>query len=1212
MKKCRNCGKQIPDTALFCKFCGQNIESESYKDTYSKVCSHCNNVNSMEHNFCKYCGYSLEPLDTSTKVKTKHIWKKVLLSVLVFVVTLLFVIGIRNVIFDGNADEALSAENLEMIGIQFDGSGDFLEKYESGLWPEMHEVSVSQACRISFELNPHNKEYNLEKITVTDTEGTLVDVDISVEDNIVTIQPSQSYLPGHFYQINIDASFQTQKGITLADAETFVFSTQPSEISTLLTSEKVQPSDSKQRVVTPEGAALVIPGGLFSEEKTVEIKMIQGAMEQISTIDQVQLAVYELSISEERLFKQPLFIELPVDFSQVETEIPSEFVFKTSYWDEIIYRWVDAPCMIDKENSRLIIPTYHLTKWSVNAIKADGHIYNEYFSLYYSSDEMKQYEAGLMPFDSAVYIDEVFDAFNEVKEKYEKAGFRPLEKIQGVQEVYLEEYPQAIQVPYYNIYLTGNVKDVNASRSKYTGSITIPVDDAFKFNGVNYFQIAHELFHNFQNRYYYAIGMSEFGTPFTTAPSDQFLIRQWWLEASADYAAGRIAYPNGDRPNKDMGGIISAKHLEKPLIYSPSSLTFWSPEDRHSYNNAWLFEFLVTEKGIDFKDMFETVASYYNPSIYSNFVSYLLTKQLDINEVYSDYAKWWFSNPVSPLSDTARESAIDKKLELSFPAAATYSFSFLATLGGSGIDNLQTTKAIKFVFNDAKKESRILILSSPNRDSWEELHHFRIFSLPGDKKQVVMDDKMTKDTIYLVKKLQAEDPLYVLSVNNKGDVWDQSIRVDEVEFICTYEKTETGYEFTGEAGNIPLFIGEDLTVTWVVDEKPALVDDTPIISQQEDALEVVSVFTMNEIEEHEIKVILTTGKQEQIAEILVKEVTTTLKIKPDAIDNGTFGVEYDFEFEAAGIPRSINDVVFEWNMGDSGKDSIGEVTASAEGGKAKISIPYTFSNPEEGEEQVDFIVHVVLKDAATGKELVQSQASMQFLSTTVIIQAPRSMTYELQGGASEVMHTFEAYVKNPVMNQYMFLWNFGDESAVEQSIGQKATISHTYTKIGKYYPSVAIYTMDGDFVSEDRIMVELTQGKQTSTSGEFNPDEAFFQIMKEDGSPTEYVYSFVDGHVVQGRWDQVKMFFEDGIFLDKNYIAFGTYEYDTGKQTYYGELEDDGAFSGVVQGEWINLYNADNTYLANAVLLSESRPYMQKDYWSNIPPSNDSIIPEGD
>lgn len=1115
MKQCSQCKRTLPDDLNFCTLCGGKAIVVPPKKSTSPVCRHCGGKNPPDLNFCIYCGSKMHPDPVAEmnqafrdsapaanpefqtvvmpkkpeksplppqgkpgKKKLKWVWALLPVGFIVAVMVVVQLTREKPFIPSGtglNIEGIVTVEPLTVTALDF--HPDYTpEKSRSvtGEWLEQREVDPGQACRIEFSSPLSSSAENKENISVVRWDGAPVETTLQINGNTLTIEPAGTYQPGQYYLLKLTGVLRSSDGVPLEKPLSLSFVTKAESILTPLVSETLKPSDAKQEITAPDGFKVVIPAGLIEKEERIEINAITGGHHPMQGLEAEILKTYEIKIGEMRSFDKPLYLEIPVDMDTLPGSLPPEHTLKACYWDEALYCWVDAYALVDTENGKLIIPTNHLTKWSALAIKTDGHIYNDYFSMHYSSAEIKEAEkVSLTNFVAEDYIHAVFDTFNEVKEKYEQAGFRQLEKFQAVKEVYLAEYPRSIPVPCYNIYLTG-AYDENATRNKYTGNITIPVNH---YIGVNYFQIAHELFHSFQSRYYYALGMTELGVPLTTAPSSQFLTRQWWLEGSADYAAGRIAYPVDNKPNPDMGGILNAKHLEKPLTHSPTALAFWAPEDRHSYNNAWFFEYLVQEKKVDFTNLFETVASYYNPSVYSNLVSFFQEKNLDFNKIYSDYALWWFSSPQSPLTDGSRDRGMDKVIVMDYPANYTHRFVFPEW----NYDNKHTTRAMKLSGKAEDSEPRYIILSYYDTTNRSGPLTINSFLLPENKRQQVFAREIASGS-YTVYPLSPKDALYVLAVNNEGHIWVPEMSIHEADLIYTYTLLNGSHQFSVVGSNIPAFLEEGISIVLQVDGKDSAIDRAPDVQTDGETLSVQSTFLLEEIEEYRLDIKIVTGKQEIIAQKNIKEKEVTLKINPPQIEDGKLNTDYLFELEALHIPEKTKHIEFLWDMGDGGKESSGSSVVTVEKGTSKTSLSYRFKAVETTEEVYRYQVQVKVRDADTGEELAKTTASVTMPKPAVVIAAPRSMRYEMTDGANEVDHTFLAYVNNAGEDNYRFVWDFNDGSTRQEMTGKECEITHTYGGIGTFYPTVTLYGADGSVISQDSITVILEDGGATGST----------------------------------------------------------------------------------------------------------------------------------
>jgi len=627
----------------------------------------------------------------------------------------------------------------------------------------------------------------------------------------------------------------------------------------VLHTERLVPSQEYQ-VVDVEGAlSIVVPGGFLDAPQEVSVTAITGGQALQLPLPAQPLGTFEIKLGEKAFFADHLFIELPYDPAQLESPLPPEFSLVASYWDEGVAEWVEMPSVVDTDRRRLIIPTLHLTKIRYDYVVADGHIYNDYFSIKYDQSELDAMKKKYPNFEQTLsdYVEGVSNALEAARLTFDQHGFRELEKIKAAEWAIVPAESRGVKLPpwhpdhsvmvktvRFNVFIGGDRHDEswtwkgiaysNLSRSKYTGNIYIPYDHS----GVQALEIAHEVFHSIQNRYYNLVGMTEFGVPGTTSPSYQFLARQWWLEATAEYAAGKLVHPEPDgRPNQYMGGDLDFKRHEKPLAHSPSVLRQYS--ERPAYNNAWFIEFLVTEQGIDFKDMFETVASYKWPSVYDNLVAYLETQGLDINQVYAQYTVWWLFSPRSPLQRGAQAGKVSAaalaESHLKAPGQDLKDWTFE---GGAGphrakiweirVDEtpqpaLPPGSPRAIIVSLEQERTQELRVDPPVRRLW-----LIKWTPRGDTTLTAYH--LTHEDPVRVETLQADEVLYLLAVRNDDlagvlGEWYPEVRVTEAQLKIEPAGIADGspderQTFTATANNIPEALTQQLRFEWELDGRP--------------------------------------------------------------------------------------------------------------------------------------------------------------------------------------------------------------------------------------------------------------------------------------------------------------------------------------------------------------------------------------------------------
>lgn len=426
----------------------------------------------------------------------------------------------------------------------------------------------------------------------------------------------------------------------------------------------VAPSSEPLRFTAGEALALTVSPGLLKAPERLTVEALQEFPDLALGVPARSLACHEIRFERSRVFSEPLYLEWIYDPQNLGSNLPPEFALVAHCWDEELEQWVEMDSFVDPERRLLVVPTFHLTRIRFDAVQADGHIYNDFFSLKYDPAELAALQKK-QPDRARLYAatpQDAWDALNHAREAYQRAGFRKLEKVQAVETRVERGFYRAgstalpthtFTTRRYNVYLGNGGLVSTPQRSKLSGSIRIPYADY----GVDELEIAHEVFHSVQNRYYSALGMSDLGVPGTVSPHLRLLARSWWLEATAEYAAGKIALPQTDgRPDRRMGGDLDGRILKRSLLQSPSvlrDLVTGSDSGRQGYNNAWFLEFLTLEKGVDFRAMFEGVAASWRPDVYTTLVAWLKSAGLEMDQVYTEFTGWWLYDPRSPGSHAA-------------------------------------------------------------------------------------------------------------------------------------------------------------------------------------------------------------------------------------------------------------------------------------------------------------------------------------------------------------------------------------------------------------------------------------------------------------------------------------------------------------------------------------------------------------------------------
>lgn len=116
-------------------------------------------------------------------------------------------------------------------------------------------------------------------------------------------------------------------------------------------------------------------------------------------------------------------------------------------------------------------------------------------------------------------------------------------------------------------------------------------------------------------------------------------------------------------------------------------------------------------------------------------------------------------------------------------------------------------------------------------------------------------------------------------------------------------------------------------------------------------------------------------------------------------------------------------------------------------------------------------ISVNIKIFRDGKLVHEYQSAEMLMDAKVAILGPRQVVYELGEGEKEVTHQFSAMAAPT--GKYRFEWDFRDGSPAQSTTGDTSAISHTYSKIKEYTPTVTLYDMKGNVLSRDDIKIIL-------------------------------------------------------------------------------------------------------------------------------------------
>lgn len=279
--------------------------------------------------------------------------------------------------------------------------------------------------------------------------------------------------------------------------------------------------------------AVIIPRGALSSKERVEI--VEPSYVPQSKVGKVVVAYEVLSKSES--LNTPAVIKFRISDETKAINRSLEDTYTVAYYDERNKVYVEVPCEYDPVEREVRVSTYHFSLWALISLEKYTVAHSPNFKIMFDSSINA---AGLGAREIFGFVAKVRTLLEDAYDIYVKAGFtKPKHKI----SVYVIDSVESYYTPF-----TGNI---------IISSIS-PSDSETKH------EIAHELFHLFQNQEMNILLMNK---------------HRWWIEATADYAADKIAFNTGQ-----MGSGIKMNYFELPLS---------TVDGNHEYTTALFVDWLV-------------------------------------------------------------------------------------------------------------------------------------------------------------------------------------------------------------------------------------------------------------------------------------------------------------------------------------------------------------------------------------------------------------------------------------------------------------------------------------------------------------------------------------------------------------------------------------------------------------------------------------------
>lgn len=107
------------------------------------------------------------------------------------------------------------------------------------------------------------------------------------------------------------------------------------------------------------------------------------------------------------------------------------------------------PSFVDDTRHVQLVPTRHLTTIRQDVVLAEGHVYNDYFSIKFDPGELREMQRRHANFAETLesYPGEVLDALEEARARYAEKGFREMERIKAADRAIVPAAPPSADRP---------------------------------------------------------------------------------------------------------------------------------------------------------------------------------------------------------------------------------------------------------------------------------------------------------------------------------------------------------------------------------------------------------------------------------------------------------------------------------------------------------------------------------------------------------------------------------------------------------------------------------------------------------------------------------------------------------------------------------------------------------------------------------------------
>lgn len=409
-----------------------------------------------------------------------------------------------------------------------------------------------------------------------------------------------------------------------------------------------------------------IPPNFVSKKKTLSISQAK-VDSAIMVEDAIPLMMLDLTLNNGEQPLKPLVYSYKYNPTVLNPNYTAEEQLIVARWDEEYGVWINLPILIDEDQGTISTLVDHFSISVIAIIKGVGlavgagvvisttaeealnSVYvtpNKNFRILYSKDDLEE----KLTLDDQYWDKSVIKKYKKEVPKYvQVVGYYLEEALESYTKVYNFKNPAGL---YSTINKSNKLLKLKSNKS-FHKMVTVKLNSYLsRYKGLPFYEsifgaihipnlfsdgvkstAPHELFHTIQAEYYGIPGMLD---------SDN----QWWLEATAEYAAFNFAwFP----PLDDMGKGIGSNYLTFPVTSrgKKEGHGWWGREYEY-FTSIWI-QYLVDNENFDFKEMIEYDAKDNLPSISSLENYSRKTQNQKLEDVYRRFTKWMTFSSNSPL-----------------------------------------------------------------------------------------------------------------------------------------------------------------------------------------------------------------------------------------------------------------------------------------------------------------------------------------------------------------------------------------------------------------------------------------------------------------------------------------------------------------------------------------------------------------------------------